>query len=151
VGGAVRNHHHHQQQQHQQQQVLLGVALGCAADAVVMAAALASQDPFLMPAKAWFKDPVEHAFKMRESQAGRHAADASSLCEPTALRNAYAQWLAVGPEREQRTAVERRLALHWQRMRAWDALTVEVTPLTAPAPSVRQLSLIPPLLAVWRG
>jgi hypothetical protein len=107
-------------------QVLLGVALGCAADVVVMATALASQDPFLMPAKAWFKDPVEHAFKMRESQAGRHAADAASLCEATALRNAYAQWVAVGPEREQRTAVERRLALHWQRMRAWDALTVEV-------------------------
>jgi hypothetical protein len=56
-----------------------------------MATALASQDPFSMPAKAWFKDPVEHAFKMRESHAGRHAADAEGLCEAAALRNAYAQ------------------------------------------------------------
>ena len=77
-----------------------------------MATALASQDPFSMPAKAWFKDPVEHAFKMRESHAGRHAADAEGLCEAAALRNAYAQWVAAGPEREQRNKVRVMPATH---------------------------------------
>jgi hypothetical protein len=107
-------------------QVMLGLALGCVADAVVMAAGLSSQDPFSMPSRAFDKE-VEHlAAKQRANQSARLAADGGLYCQASALRTAYADWLTAGPGHAQRAVKEAKHTLHSGRMHALDLLVVEV-------------------------
>eukprot|EP00929_Paragymnodinium_shiwhaense_P006097 TRINITY_DN10892_c0_g1_i2.p1 TRINITY_DN10892_c0_g1~~TRINITY_DN10892_c0_g1_i2.p1 ORF type:complete len:3538 (+),score=1283.55 TRINITY_DN10892_c0_g1_i2:605-10615(+) len=74
--------------------VLLGVLLGCPADAVVMAAALSSQDPFSMPLQMVIKDHYKYLRGVLRSSESRRMLDGGTLSEPIMLRNLFLEWLS---------------------------------------------------------
>jgi len=73
--------------------VLFGALFGCAADAVVMAAALSGQDPFSSPMHMVIKDHLKYARALAKSFESRWHFDGGSLSEPIMLRNLFKAWL----------------------------------------------------------
>eukprot|EP00931_Biecheleriopsis_adriatica_P024385 TRINITY_DN1520_c1_g1_i2.p1 TRINITY_DN1520_c1_g1~~TRINITY_DN1520_c1_g1_i2.p1 ORF type:complete len:3371 (-),score=1236.43 TRINITY_DN1520_c1_g1_i2:41-9523(-) len=73
--------------------VLFGVLFGCAADAVVMAAALSGQDPFTLPISMVIKDHFKYSRAVMRSFESRKHFDGGALSEPIMLRNLFKTWL----------------------------------------------------------
>ena len=70
--------------------VFMGVSFGCAADAIVMAAALSSQDPFSMPSRLFKVDENEYHRDLAASLKNREFFDAGTYSQVTLLIHTFA-------------------------------------------------------------
>ncbi|XP_023933649.1 uncharacterized protein LOC106169783 [Lingula anatina] len=73
--------------------VLYGIVFGCAVEGIILAAALASKDPFMMPTKKVIKNTEEFAKSLRRSEKSRRKFDGGACSEPIALLNLFKKWL----------------------------------------------------------
>ena len=76
--------------------VLYGVLFSCPCDAIVIAAALQSVDPFSMPTKKIIKDDVQFSKALSHTTASRAKFDDVKYSEPIMLRNLVKGWLIYG-------------------------------------------------------
>ena len=72
--------------------IFFGALFGCVADCVVMACALAAQDPFTMPIQFVMKDHEQYVQALMRSTQTRFKFDADQKSEPLMLRNLFLAW-----------------------------------------------------------
>jgi len=73
--------------------IMFGLLHGCACDAIVLAAALSTQDPFSLPFSPLMKGGTEYAKSLRLSLVGRVKADGGCFSEPLALLALFREWM----------------------------------------------------------
>ena len=73
--------------------VWLGCHFGCAAEAVVMAAACSTASPFSNPSRLGFQDPDDFTAQLAETAATWRFFDAGHFSEPMALLRLFLGWL----------------------------------------------------------
>ncbi|KAJ3412762.1 hypothetical protein HDV05_000283 [Chytridiales sp. JEL 0842] len=73
--------------------MIFGAAIGIPCDAVVLAAAQVSQDPFYMPSSFVIRNREDLNFKLASSYAGRLASDRGVYSEPISYYNIFKDWL----------------------------------------------------------
>eukprot|EP00930_Biecheleria_cincta_P045190 TRINITY_DN31156_c0_g1_i1.p1 TRINITY_DN31156_c0_g1~~TRINITY_DN31156_c0_g1_i1.p1 ORF type:complete len:1684 (+),score=300.69 TRINITY_DN31156_c0_g1_i1:465-5054(+) len=74
--------------------VWLGAHWGVAADAVVLASVLSSQDPFSMPSPLFMHDERDFVERLRAATSARLLFDGGVLSEPLMQRQLFLEWLA---------------------------------------------------------
>ncbi|CAK0903122.1 unnamed protein product [Prorocentrum cordatum] len=70
----------------------LGALWGCAAEAVVLAAACSSMDPFSRPSRMAITDDAEYVKKLRRSLESRRRFDGGHASEPLAVLRLFYHW-----------------------------------------------------------
>ena len=73
--------------------ILLGIEFECAADAVVIAAALSLQDVFLMPSSLFIRKVPQYAAELAANLQARAHFDHGGYSEPLSFLAAYKAWL----------------------------------------------------------
>jgi len=81
--------------------IWLGVIYGCAADGVVFAAVLSTNDPFQFPAAHFARSEDDFAGWLRETTGSRLLFDGGLQSEPMMLRQLFLEWLITLHERHQ--------------------------------------------------
>ncbi|CAD7946872.1 unnamed protein product [Amoebophrya sp. A120] len=73
--------------------IFFGACFGCVADCVVMACALAANDPFTLPSQFVLRDPHTFYQALSRSYECRKKFDKDQQSEPLMLRNLFVAWL----------------------------------------------------------
>jgi HrpA-like RNA helicase len=81
--------------------IWLGVIYGCAADGVVLASVLSTNDPFQFPAVHFARSEDDFAGWLRETTGSRLLFDGGLQSEPMMLRQLFLEWLTTLHERHQ--------------------------------------------------
>eukprot|EP00698_Gefionella_okellyi_P018047 TRINITY_DN5379_c0_g1_i1.p1 TRINITY_DN5379_c0_g1~~TRINITY_DN5379_c0_g1_i1.p1 ORF type:complete len:2125 (+),score=588.22 TRINITY_DN5379_c0_g1_i1:192-6377(+) len=102
--------------------VLLGLAFGCEADAIVMAASLSVQDVFSLPSKLFMRDAKAYAEALKESYAARAKFDAGQCSEPLMYRALYIRWL----QSRRDISFSKRHSLSHTRMLHLDSMVADI-------------------------
>lgn len=88
--------------------VVYGALFGCIADAIIIASALSTQDPFTLPTHLVIKEQKDYAQAVKRSYLTRLHFDNGHFSEPLMLRNMFVQWMNDFSSYKQRAQQNRR-------------------------------------------
>ena len=116
--------------------VLYGVLFGCAADAIVMAAAMSlSQDVFSLPSRVLTKDETVFQQSLARSYNSRCSLDSHTYSDAIMVRNLFKEWLAfrsenAGKQSASKFTLARRFSIlyacRWERLLQLEAVVCEI-------------------------